>query len=96
MQAKGRSSEITYIHGFEQVFPRTQVWKKEITRDVDGVSEKRGGRVQLEPMVIPQSEFDYADTGDVLMLSMPWSWLYHWRNWSMRSSYTFSSSKMGS
>ncbi|KAF3538645.1 hypothetical protein F2Q69_00024966 [Brassica cretica] len=53
------------------VFPRTQVWKKEITRDVDGVSaEKRGGRVQLEPMVIPQSEFDYADTGDVLMLSM--------------------------
>ncbi|KAL0685943.1 hypothetical protein Bca4012_052791 [Brassica carinata] len=32
--------------------------------------EKRGGRVQLEPMVIPQSEFDYADTGDVLMLSM--------------------------
>ncbi|CAN6850137.1 unnamed protein product [Brassica oleracea] len=33
-------------------------------------SEKRGGRVQLEPMVIPQSEFDYADTGDVLMLSM--------------------------
>ncbi|CAN7004153.1 unnamed protein product [Brassica oleracea var. botrytis] len=34
------------------------------------LQEKRGGRVQLEPMVIPQSEFDYADTGDVLMLSM--------------------------
>nr|VDD06908.1 unnamed protein product [Brassica oleracea] len=33
-------------------------------------SEKRGGMVQLKPMVIPQSEFDYADTGDVLMLSM--------------------------
>ncbi|CAF2098171.1 unnamed protein product [Brassica napus] len=28
--------------------------------------EKRGGRVQLKPMVMPQSEFDYVDKGDVV------------------------------
>ncbi|CAF2144948.1 unnamed protein product [Brassica napus] len=28
--------------------------------------EKRGGRVQLKPMVMPQSKFDYADKGDVV------------------------------
>uniref|UniRef100_M4FIE8 Peptidase A1 domain-containing protein n=1 Tax=Brassica campestris TaxID=3711 RepID=M4FIE8_BRACM len=28
--------------------------------------EKRGGRVQLKPMVMPQSKFDYVDKGDVV------------------------------
>ncbi|CAN6858752.1 unnamed protein product [Brassica oleracea] len=96
MQAKGRSSEITYIHGFEQAFLTSVSISQPLSQPWICISSLFRSFRLLEPMVIPQSEFDYADTGDVLMLSMPWSWLYHWRNWSMRSSYTFSSSKMGS
>ena len=31
-----------------------------------GVQNKRGGRVKLQPMVMPQSEFDHAEKGDAL------------------------------
>ena len=30
------------------------------------MQNKRGGRVKLQPMVMPQSEFDHAEKGDAL------------------------------
>lgn len=29
-------------------------------------TDKHGGRVKLQPMVMPQSEFDHAEKGDAL------------------------------
>ena len=31
-----------------------------------GLQNKRGGRVKLQPMVMPQSEFDHSEKGDAL------------------------------
>ncbi|KAG5379111.1 hypothetical protein IGI04_026953, partial [Brassica rapa subsp. trilocularis] len=60
-----KAGQLSLFLTFLCCFSRTQEWKKETTRDVDGL-EKRGGRVQLKPMVMPQSEFDYVDKGDVV------------------------------
>ncbi|KAL0667031.1 hypothetical protein Bca4012_029735 [Brassica carinata] len=54
----------------EQFFQGLKCGRKRSREMLMEYQEKRGGMVQLKPMVIPQSEFDYADTGDILMLSM--------------------------
>ncbi|XP_013678279.2 ferritin-3, chloroplastic-like isoform X2 [Brassica rapa] len=50
----------------EQVFQGLKCGRKRPRKMLMDQQEKRGGRVQLKPMVMPQSKFDYADKGDVV------------------------------
>jgi len=45
------------------------IWAKFVTSYIFGfldLQNKRGGRVKLQPMVLPQSEFDHPEKGDAL------------------------------
>ncbi|KAJ0246868.1 Ferritin-3 [Hirschfeldia incana] len=54
------------LKGLAKFFKDSSVEERDHAEMLMEYQNKRGGRVKLQPMVMPQSEFDHADKGDAL------------------------------